>query len=410
MDSILQSRFDLIRDEPFFGVPLMELDIVPDKSVPMMATNGTDLKVNPEWAASAEPRRIRTILAHEVLHCGLLHHIRMGKRDLSLWNRAADFAVNAILQTYNVEMMAKRGFAPLDLSNLLLDAKYDGMSAEEIYNLLADDNGNNEGDGEGDGDSSAPSDPTNSSDPSDSPGLPRHSPWASPGGVEPASAAESGEPTDLQEEEAKWRVTMDHAEKAATMRGQMPGGTARALKDLLKPELPWPEILRQFLRDCAKDDFSWRRPSKAGLANRMLLPGLHSPRMGEIVVAIDTSGSVDDTLLKRFLSEIASIHAEIRPTKLIVIDCDARINTVAEFGPEDVFDFQPAGGGGTRFEPVFEYVEENNISPVALIYFTDLCGSFPQEVPPYPVLWLDYDGYSTPPFGEHIPVRNPVKP
>ena len=195
---------------------------------------------------------------------------------------------------------------------------------------------------------------------------------------------------------------MDHAEKAARMRGAMPGGVARAIKDLLNPEIPWQEILRQFLRDQAKDDFSWRKPSMAGIANGMLLPGMRSDRMGEIVVAIDTSGSVDDTLLKSFLSEIAAIHAELRPSRLIVMDCDSSIHNIAEFSPEDPFDFTPQGGGGTSFEPAFDHIEANNVLPTVLIYFTDLMGTFPSEPPPYPVLWLDYAGYTAPPWGEHI--------
>jgi predicted metal-dependent peptidase len=405
IEAVLRSRFDLIRDEPFFGVPLMELKIVVDPDTKTMSTNGIELRVNPAYVAECSDRKTRTVLAHEVMHCGLLHHVRMGQRDLETWNKACDYAVNNILDTYNTDMQARRGFAPFELTNLLVDHQYDGLSAEEIYQRIyppppppppqqqpQPPQGQQQGqpdDGDGDGDGDSQPDPD-----------------LGPGGVTPAPATDAnGEPTEGQEEEARWRVIMDHAEKAAKMRGSMPGGVARAIKDMLNPEMPWQEMLRQFLRDQAKDDYTWRKPSVAGIANGMLLPGLRSDRMGEIVVAIDTSGSVDGPLLKSFLSEVAAIHAELRPSKLIVMDCDWSIHNIAEFSPEDEFDFTPMGGGGTSFEPVFNHCEENNINPAVLIYFTDLMGSFPSDPPPYPVLWLDYLNQTSPPWGEHIPTK-----
>src|SRR6478735_8288829 len=305
MNPILQNRFDLIRDEPFFGVPLMELALVEDTETPTMSTNGTELRYNPEFVASCTDRKTRTVLAHEVMHCGLLHHVRMGQRDLKTWNVACDYAVNNVLDIYNRDMQARRGFAPFDLTGLLVDHRYDGMAAEEIYSRIYTPPPPQQ----------QPQDQSDQSDQSDSDQSDSNDDGQSsdqPGQVTPAPATDAdGEPTEGQEEEARWRVIMDHAEKAAKMRGSMPGGVSLAIKDLLNPEMPWQEILRQFLRDQAKDDFTWRKPSTAGIANGMLLPGLRSERMGELVVAIDTSGSVSGTLLRSFLSEVEAIHAEL---------------------------------------------------------------------------------------------------
>jgi len=163
-------------------------------------------------------------------------------------------------------------------------------------------------------------------------------------------------------------------------------------------------VLRNFFRDLAKDDYSWSRPNKRFLQFDIYLPSLVSPSLGEIVVALDTSGSITQKLLAEFLAEVQGLLDFGRPRKLQLLDCDAAIHSTHEFVPGDRVDVQPHGGGGTDFRPVFDYVAEQGFDPCALVYLTDLYGTFPDAPPSYPVLWVSYSTDSAP-FGQVLKCR-----
>ncbi len=125
--------------------------------------------------------------------------------------------------------------------------------------------------------------------------------------------------------------------------------------------------------------------------------------MGEIVVAIDTSGSISQEMLNTFGGEIKAIVQSSRPTKTHVIYCDSEVNHVDEFGPNDDLHFDMHGGGGTAFAPPFAYVAEKSIKPVCLVYLTDGYGSFP-AAPEYPTMWVCTTDVVAP-FGETVPIE-----
>jgi len=119
------------------------------------------------------------------------------------------------------------------------------------------------------------------------------------------------------------------------------------------------------------------------------------------VIAVDTSGSIGTHELEQFAGEISAISEETQPLAIHVVYCDAAVQSTQQFEPSEPIRLEPKGGGGTDFCPVFRWVDENSITPVCLIYLTDLCcNSFP-EVPDYPVLWAT-ESRSTAPFGEML--------
>jgi predicted metal-dependent peptidase len=138
----------------------------------------------------------------------------------------------------------------------------------------------------------------------------------------------------------------------------------------------------------------------------MYLPGSVKENIGEIVLAIDTSGSTM-RMQKEFANEFGGILLEARPEKVTIIQCDAAIQSVVEVTPEEFeIAYQPKGFGGTRFSPVFKYIEEHGIAPLALIYLTDLeCGETIED-PGFPVLWCSpsYCNYPAKVFGSHIKI------
>ena len=106
--------------------------------------------------------------------------------------------------------------------------------------------------------------------------------------------------------------------------------------------------------------------------------------MGELVLAVDTSGSIDVDLLQRFGAELRAAVDQTAPSRVRVIYCDTKVHRVDTFERGEEITLAPVGGGGTDFRPVFDAIEER---PACLVFFTDLCGRFPETAPDYPVLW-----------------------
>jgi len=169
----------------------------------------------------------------------------------------------------------------------------------------------------------------------------------------------------------------------------------------MEPKIDWRAILRRFMTEKAQDDFSWTRGNRRFVAQGLYLPSRISEGTGEIAVAIDTSGSIGQKELDAFGSEVQGIIKDARPSKIYVIYCDAEINHVDVFTPDDEVKFKLHGGGGTDFHPPFRWLEENQIVPKCFVYLTDGYGPFPEE-PGYPAMWAINNNQVTPPWGEHF--------
>ncbi len=405
LERVRNGRIALLVDEPFFGTLLMSLKLVEDKTRPTFSTDGRTLNYNPAYLATLNDRQLNTILAHEVMHPALLHPFRLGQRDLRRANVAADYVVNNFLDTYNqqaADLDAAAGRPRREvpfpftgpLANALLDHKYDGKSFEEVYALLGEKK-DKEGSGAGGQGSGGPGSgqPGDPSDPSDSP--------SSPGEF----TAAPGKQEDRDEAQAEWKVAMQNAAMAAKSQGRAPACVARLLGDLLEPTVHWRDHLREFLTAVAQDDYSFTKPNRRYSGTRCILPGLHSPRLGKIICAVDTSGSIDGEQFAAFMTEVNTIFFDCRPELLIVAQCDAAVHDWQEVQPFDDLQIKcNGGGGGTSFRPVFDRANEEAEPPVALIYLTDLDGSFPDYTPSYPVLWAVTGRKTRAPFGHVISI------
>jgi predicted metal-dependent peptidase len=190
---------------------------------------------------------------------------------------------------------------------------------------------------------------------------------------------------------------------AAKARGNLPLGAERLVGQVSKPKVDWASALRRFAQEVARADYSWCRPNTRYMPSGIYLPALLGHEVGILAVGVDTSGSIDQTLLSQFESEVRAIVDDVRPREVRVLYCDAKVHRQETFERGDPVQLKAAGGGGTDFRPVFDTIARWDEQPVCVIYLTDLWGAFPSEEPEVPVMWVTgQDDREDAPFGEVV--------
>ncbi|VAW96111.1 hypothetical protein MNBD_GAMMA23-554 [hydrothermal vent metagenome] len=460
------ARTKLIIDKPFLGALVLRLPMI--KADPRWckrtATDAKSFYYNEKYINSLSLEQTQFILAHEALHCALSHFARRVHRIKHRWDLACDFAINP--------MLMKDGLTPPPES-LYLKA-YEGMTAEEIYPLLEDndnketqdqhvyDDSDESGDdlqgndddplkevpkekpksdpdkskegehppkdpfnnkpdenGEGDQQSSQQSDSQKKKNQGDSDSGAKNSEKAPPLQNEQANQHQdnletkqesdrgAAQPKPLNHDErenlnVQWKQRMAGAAQSAMQAGKLGDDMARMIDFLLQPELPWRNLLAQYMTSIARDDYSYARPnSRRG--DPAIFPSLRSAQIN-IVVALDTSGSIANSEIREFVSEIDAIKSLMR-AQITLHTCDSSLNVDGPWRYEAWDEFKVpekiTGGGGTSFKPVFEWAEQQDMLPDLLVYFTDAEGDFPDYEPNFPVIWL-VKGKTKVPFGNRV--------
>ncbi len=191
----------------------------------------------------------------------------------------------------------------------------------------------------------------------------------------------------------------------------MPGAVEETVRGAHTSTLDWRSLLRRFMTDAAKNDYSWSVPNRRFIDAGLYLPSLRSEGMDAIAVIVDTSGSLPAATLAAFWSEVREVAAEIRPERVIVLQVDTAVRDAAGYTPDDLPDeIVVRGRGGTDFRPGFAWLEAHDVRSAVCLYFTDLeCNRYPDAKPGYPVLWCDWRSgagrfRNPPPWGEHLAI------
>lgn len=332
----------------FFATLVFNMVHKEDNSIPTAATNGKSVKYNSDFFMNLSKEERVFLIAHEAMHAAYKHMDRKGDKEHQRWNAACDYVINYHL--------VQAGFTMP--STGLYDIKYAGMSADQIYLLLEDD--------------------------AECPMMDLED------GVE-LSAEDSTAIDGILVQAAMM------ADKVAA--GNVPGDIRTYVDSLLKPKLPWQSILRRYMRDIVKNDYSFTKPNKRYLP--MYLPTLRSESSIDLVIAVDASGSVIPSEFLRYISEIAGIFKSIKPKKITVIAFDTKIRSIAvikQFSDIKKIDFN--AGGGTDIYDVIEYINEHK--PTITLFFTD--GGFRfNNHSKQPIIWLinDNKGF-VPQYGKAI--------
>lgn len=207
----------------------------------------------------------------------------------------------------------------------------------------------------------------------------------------PPGASKGKNPKEAKSDrnEQAWATAIAQALASAKLQGNCPAGLERLLGKLLEPTIDWTDKLRSTLtRKLGTSGGSWQTLEHSLVIRGIGAPGRVDYGAGLIIVAVDTSGSISQSMMDRFMSEVGGILDDVKPRELILVQCDAAVHEWVECDDSQDLNRKLLGGGGTSFIPVFERIEAEGLTPDALVYFTDGYGSFPAS-PPFPVIWAD---------------------
>jgi predicted metal-dependent peptidase len=358
-EQLITARVGLLLRASFFGNLATRLKLVnADEWCPTAATDGRNFYYNTRFVKMLRPKEIEFLFGHEVLHCVYDHFGRRGERDPQLWNIANDYCVNQDLKEHNVGEF-------ITSVPCLYDKKYRGMSSEEVYDDLyqnatkidisklmiqmLDEHLDGDGDGDVDGDKDDDRD-------GERKGRPKLS------------------EADKQAIRDEIKEAMLAAAAASGDAGNLPGGVKRLIQELTEPKMNWRELLRMQLESTIKSDYTWMRASRKGWHMDAVMPGMKLDPMIDIAVAIDTSGSIGEAMLKDFLSEIQGIMDSFPAYKIHVFCFDTEVHNPAQYDSDNldsITEYEPGGGGGTDFTAIYDYLKAEEIESKRLVVFTD---------------------------------------
>lgn len=340
--------------DAFYATLLIRMKPIPTRDVATAATDGRRLLYNPEWIHDLDQSQLNGLLRHLCMHVAHLHHVRRGKRNKEGWNLGCDLAVNEIIKE--------------DLGTLPPDAPLPGIgkfrkhpideTAERHYELLK-------------------------------------------GGYGYSSYGDVIDAEDIDKETEAATLAVAQGAHAAARRGELPAGLQRLVGGMFAPpKANWRDILRQFVANHARNDYCWLTPNRKLVQQGVYAPGLWSEELGDVLVAIDTSGSIDDAQLKDFAIEVEGVLSAYDCSATIIY-CDAAVGRVDTWQTgAGQLTFNPVGGGGTSHRPIWKWCADNQYEPVCAICLTDMETDF-GEAPPFPVLWAS-TGHADAPWGQVV--------
>jgi len=352
-----------------------------DDETPTARTNGLHVVYGRAFVERLNDKQLAFLILHENMHKAYRHLVVWRKLYLEnspLANMACDYVINLQLIEYDphgntIELPTDEEGNPMGC----LDEAYKGMDAHEVYLLLKKKCkssggkgkgnvkvilvGGNESGGEGDGESEENGEGGGKGNQES---FDEHD-WD---GAEEMSAEEVQE--SAKEIENALR-------QGAILAGKMKGEVSREMQELLTPKVDWKEALRDFVKTSTqgKDQTTWRRLHKRYIGMDIIMPSSYDEKVGPIVVAVDTSGSIGGEELAQFLSEVKSICEEVSPEKIDLLYWDTEVagHEVYQNSELDTLtaSTQAKGGGGTSPECVPKYMRQESLDPECLIMLTD---------------------------------------
>ena len=359
----------LMLDEPFYGLFLLTLNKRENTNIPTACVSlqgiNQSLEINPEyWNSLPELQRIG-LLKHELLHI-MFHHFLLDITmypDAKLRNIAADIEINQFIDKQN---KSKEWLSLTSVPNLVLPEKagtrvyYDmikdkASTCPQVQNWL---------DGLGD----------DSDEFADGHGM-----WGDPN-MDEATKKLIGKQLEHQVKEIAEHLD----KKGSNFRGTLPGTLVEWIDSLFELPVPVTDWKSYFKRFISSSDKVVTKKSRNKYNKRFPgNPALKIKHKKNILVAIDTSGSVSSDNLVEFLGQLLHIHKTGH--EVTVMECDAKITNIFKYkGDKEI---AITGRGGTDFQPAIDYFNQHIQIYNTLVFFTD--GYAPAPTPPKrPMLWV----------------------
>ena len=412
-DILLRVRLQLMLMHPFLASSMARLPLVeaPDDSwCSTAATDGFHIFWNRKFFARLSEAEAAGVLAHEVLHAVLGHIDRKGARQSEIWNEAADHATNLILLQQGMTLPKPH----------LADSGFENFPVEEIYKILVIDTSTAGPPGRPGSRRTAatrhrsarqnPRTRLSKGKRRSAKGFDMHIDPSDPRVVELAGTSLPS-PFELRRFRHELMQEMRSELAKANRHGRLPGELAEAIVRAGRPRTPWQALLARCFKGIRRDDYRFLPPSRRHLWRGIYLPSPGVPGPHLVICALDTSGSINVPLAKRFLRELHGLRTTAQ-CKVYVVQCDTRITKVTvheswEAPGDALTSTEFIGRGGTDFRPVFDWISNNVIPkegiPDLVAYLTDGAGTYPDKAPFYPVAWIvPEDSRPAPPFGTTI--------
>jgi len=344
----------------YSGVIMMGKSEVVD-DCPTAYTNGFDKRYGRKFIEKLSDPELRALVLHENLHVALNHCGRFRKefkQNPQLMNVCADYVVNDIIVNLQDE-----GFCVLPQGGLY-EEKYHNWSVNEILKDLKQN-------------MSKPNDMSNASGNGDT--VEESSEGSdSYGGLKPLDEHDFSEMANTPQDAKELTTKIENALKEGSiMAGRLGVKLPRAIDEMFEPKVDWRNVLRDFIQSSVRgsDEYTWRKFNKRLMANDLYMPSSENESMGELVIAIDTSGSIGDKELNEFATELVSICDTVTPEAIRVVWWDYDVHGEQMFNRDTYANIKsllkPQGGGGTRVSCVSEYITKEDIKAEAVLVFTD---------------------------------------
>lgn len=416
--TLSRAKLEAVREFPFFGMLVLSCECVEDAQTHTLWADGRRIGYNANFVQNCQIPELVWLLCHEALHNAFGHGFRMGARDAQLHNLATDFWVNGVLSLE----LKKRPHGRLAQPNLaritgdpeaalaldlerFANPKGELLSSDAIYALLVRESLEkpNTGGAKSDDSDSSEEDEENG-------GSSNPNPENNQGGLEGDLQPQNAEDRSSAAQEAGrefWKAMLSKAAQTAQDGGHVPEMLRRQLEEMIQKRVPWQEALANFIQPTPAD-YLWQQPDRRFSEAEFILPDVGGNRL-EVVICLDTSGSVSGEMLNYFAAETQNILATFDQVQGHLIGCDEALTYYleldAQISSQELHLEHLGGGRGTSFIPPFEFLERKNIVPHALVYFTDGLGSFPKTAPEFPVLWVMVDSLENAPFGEVLRIK-----
>lgn len=350
MDRMQKARAKMLIKHPFFATLLVSTPWKMTTDIPTAATDMSTLYFNPDFMEKLSDDHILFVLAHEVMHMALEHGLRCQGRNPQGWNIACDYALNLVLKDSGFDIWEQA----------LCDDIYKGMSADQIYDKLQQ---QSKGKGSSKGSGKSP---------------------PNAGGMIGDILPPDGNGDPAQEAKIRRGIQQKVAAAAnvARMAGKFAGELERLVGEILDPKVPWSHVLRDYMTRVTKDDEQWSRRNRR--FQNVYLPARHSEKMGEIVLIGDTSGSIGNDELCKYMAEAGAIAEDVHPERIRILWADTRVAGEQVFEDGMPIDPKPKGGGGTDMRVPLKKAEE--YQPECVVLFTDGYTPWPDVEPDYPLI------------------------